>query len=269
MAKIDILLPFWGDVELFKETVRSVLNQTEKDWRLVVLDDCYPSTEPEKFIKTLNDSRISYIRHKTNIGITKNFNAALQHANTKHFVMLGCDDIMLNNYVERALAKIGNATFYQPGVDVINENGDSFLPLGDKVKSYLRPNKTGIYKGEKLATSLCHGNWLYFPSITWKTETVRQYGFDETYKIAEDLALELKLIVDDHTLYLDNEVTFQYRRFAQSLSSVEKKRGGVRFNEERAVYAQLINLFSERGWKKAQLAAAMRITSRLHEMINH
>jgi glycosyltransferase involved in cell wall biosynthesis len=268
MAKIDILLPFWGDVELFKLTVKSVLRQTEKDWRLVILDDHYPSTEPKEYIGSLSDPRIIYIRHKKNIGITKNFNAALAEAKTEHFVMLGCDDIMLENYVERAISKIGDATFYQPKVEVIDESGSIFMPLSDRVKSTLRFRKEGIYKGEKLAASLSHGNWLYFPSITWKTHAVRKYGFDNTYKIAEDLALELKLITDDHTLYLDNEITFQYRRFAKSLSSVEKKKGGIRFSEEQAVYTYLAEIFGKKGWKKAQRAAKMRITSRIHELMN-
>lgn len=268
MAKIDILLPFWGDVGLFKLTVESVLRQTEKDWRLVILDDHYPSTEPKEYVDSLNDPRITYIRHEENIGITKNFNAALAKAETEHFVMLGCDDIMLENYVERAISTIGDATFYQPKVEVIDEVGTLFMPLADRVKNILRPKKAGIHKGEKLAVSLSHGNWLYFPSITWKTQAVREYGFDDTYKIAEDLALELKLITDDHTLYLDNETTFQYRRFAKSLSSVEKKKGGIRFSEEQAVYTYLADLFGKKGWKKAQRAAKMRITSRLHEFMN-
>lgn len=267
MAKVDILLPFWGDVDLFKQTVSSVIAQTEKDWELLIFDDHYPSNEPEAYIKSLDDSRIKYHRHEKNMGITKNFNFALSQATAPYFVMLGCDDILLPNYIEIAMKDIGDADFYQPAVQVINEKGVVYKPLADRIKSMLAL-KPGSYQGEKLATSLCHGNWLYFPSILWKTEVVKKYRFDDKYKIAEDLLLELQLILDGHTLKVGKEPIFQYRRFSQSLSSREKQRGGVRFNEEDEVYGIFIEKFSSRGWGNAARAARIRVTSRLHNALS-
>ena len=36
---IDLLLPFYGDPALMRQTVASVLAQECDDWRLVVVDD--------------------------------------------------------------------------------------------------------------------------------------------------------------------------------------------------------------------------------------
>lgn len=266
MTKIDILLPFWGDVELFKLTVQSVLAQTNPNWNLLIFDDHYPSDEPEKYMKTISDTRITYYRHKENIGITPNFNFALSKTTMPYFLMLGCDDILLPNYIETALTDIGDADFYQPCVEVIDQDGNIYKPLTDKVKSFLSL-KPGTYGGERLATSLSHGNWLYFPSILWRTEIVKQYGFDNKYKIAEDLLLELQLILDGCTLVVGSTPAFQYRRFSQSLSSTEKKRGGVRFNEEREVYKKYQELFTQKGWRRASRAANLRVTSRINEFL--
>lgn len=267
MAKVDILLPYWGDVELLKKTVDSVLAQTEADWQLLVFDDCYPSKEPTEYFDKIKDDRIHYYRHKENIGITNNFNFALKKATAKYCVMLGCDDIMLPNYLADALAGIGEADFYQPGVDVIDADGKVYLPIGDKIKRLLQPKKSGVYSGEKLAASLCHGNWLYFPSIMWQTSTIQKYGFDPKYKIVEDVVLELNIIANGGKLAFDKTVSFQYRRFAQSLSSREKSKGGVRFNEESEVYAEFAKQFKKMGWNKAARAAKLRITSRIHSLI--
>ena len=268
MATVDILLPYWGDVELLKKAVESVVAQTEEDWRLLVFDDCYPSDEPAKYFADLKDKRITYYRHLKNLGITNNFNFALNAAKAEFCVMLGCDDIMLPTYVETALNNIGSADFYQPFVDVIDGEGSLYLPLGDKIKRLLRPKKPGIYSGEKLARSLCRGNWLYFPSIMWRTKTIQQYAFDRTYKITQDVKLELDIIKDGGTLYLDNTTTFQYRRFAESLSSREKSKTGVRFNEEKKVYNYFAQTFAKLGWKKAARAAHLRITSRLNRLLS-
>lgn len=267
MAKVDVLLTYWGDVDLLKKAVESVLAQTESDWHLYVFDDCYPSKEPAKYFTKLKDKRITYYRHEKNIGVTNNFNYALKAAKSKYCSILGCDDIMLPNYLEIALANIGDAALYQPHVDVIDANGNVYLPLGDKIKRMLQPRKAGVYSGEKLAASLCTGNWLYFPSILWRTEVIKRYEFDKKRKVVQDVPVELGIIKDGGTLYFDKHTTFQYRRFETSVSSSEKSKGGVRFNEEKEVYDQFAKEFSKMGWKNASRAAKLHLTSRLHHFI--
>lgn len=268
MAQFDILLPYWGDASLFKETVDSVRMQTFKDWRLFISDDHYPSLEAKEYIESLNDPRIIYFRHDKNIGITYNFNYCIESAQAPYCMIIGCDDRLMPHYIETALTSIKEADFYQPGVEVIDKNGTPHLPLTDRVKRILMPRKSGAYSGEKLATSLCHGNWLYFPSITWKTATLKKYRFDQTYKIVEDLALELDLAINGGVLMYEKTPSFQYRRFSESLSSKEKGKGGIRFHEEKTMYADYAKKFRQKGWKKAERAARFRITSRVNELLS-
>lgn len=265
--RVDILLPYWGDFDIAKQTIDSVFAQTSSQWHLTILDDHYESAEAIKYFKSLTDPRVTYIRHPENIGITNNFNACIETAAAEYCMIVGCDDILLPNYVEQALQNIGTADFYQPNVQIIDKDSQVYLPLADKVKRLLAPKKSGCYSGEKLATSLCHGNWLYFPSILWRTETLKKYRFDAKYKIVEDVVVELQMIIDGATLYVDRgNPTFQYRRFAESLSSKEKGKGGIRFGEEAAAYTEFAQKFSEIGWKKAARGAKLRITSRLHAL---
>lgn len=268
MAKIDILLTYWGDFDLFQQTVESVLAQDCPDWRLQVFDDCYPTRDAEQYMKSIGDPRVSYYRHEKNIGITNNFNYAISQAQEEYCSLLGCDDILLPNYVSTALKNIGSTDIYQPNVDVIDKNNVPHLPLGDRVKRLLRPKRAGTYSGEKLATSLCRGNWLYFPSIVWKTETIKKYMFDPAYKIAEDVVVELDMIHDGAALYLDNATTFQYRRFSESLSSKEQGKSGVRFAEENSVYDAFSKKFVDKGWRRAARAAQLRPILRLYHLIS-
>ena len=266
MAKVDILMPYWGEFRFAKETVDSVLAQTDPDWRLVIADDCYPSNELAEYCASLVDNRITYIRHEKNLGITANFNFCVSQATAKYCVIIGCDDRLLPTYVERAISQIDDCEFYQPGVEVIDAQDAVYLPLVDRVKRILRPRKAGVYQGEKLATSLCRGNWLYFPSIMWRTETLRSHPFDPKYKIVEDVVVELNMIIDGARLMVDNMVTFQYRRFDESLSSKEK--GGIRFYEESSVYNSFAESFRKIGWKKASHTARLHLLSRMHDLFS-
>lgn len=265
---IDILLTYWGDYALLRKTIDSVLDQTNNNWHLYIFDDCYPDKTAYEYYTANPHEKITYYRHGSNIGITKNFNYAIDSASAEYCLLLGCDDLLLPEYVATALKNIGAADMYQPTVDVIDANDKSYLPLGDRVKRWLQPKNAGIYKGEKIVTSLCNGNWLYFPSILWRTSTIKKYKFNEQYKIVEDVQLEFEILSNGGALYFDTATTFQYRRFAESLSSKEKSKDGVRFNEEKAVYTMFSEHFKSKGWNSAALAARARITSRLNNLIN-
>lgn len=266
--RIDIIIPYWGEFSLLKQAVDSVLEQTSDAWHLTILDDHYPDETAKNYYSKINDKRITYIRHRKNIGITNNFNYAIKHASAPFCVIMGCDDKLLPNYVETALKNINEADFYQPGVQVIDAKNNTYLPLVDKIKRLLHPKKTCVLAGEKLATSLCHGNWLYFPSIVWRTSTLKKYSFDIRYKILQDVIIELTMIIGGASLCFDSTETFQYRRFADSLSSKEKSKNGIRFNEEKEVYNDFANKFKSINWNKASFAAKTRITSRAHSLLS-
>lgn len=266
-ARVDVLLTYWGEFDLLRIAIESVISQTNENWRLLIFDDCYPSLEASEYCAKLHDDRIVYFRHKKNIGVSKNFNFALQKATANYCVLLGCDDKMLPSYIETALANIGDSDFYQPSVEVIDEHHNVYLPIGDRAKKLLQPKSSGQLSGEKLATSLSHGNWLYFPSILWKTTTIKKYGFDPSYTITQDVMLEFRIIKDGGTLFFDKNITFQYRRFPKSVSSSGIS-SGARFKEENKIYTYFTNEFSSIGWMKAARASRIHITSRLNQLIN-
>jgi glycosyltransferase involved in cell wall biosynthesis len=264
-VKVDILLPYWGDFEQLKKTVESVQAQTEKNWRLLIADDCYPSNKARKYFTNFPDKRVTYHRHEKNLGLVGNFNYVLSQASADYCVILG-DDILLPHYLDRALSKIGEADYYQPGITIIDDKDKPHFPLADRVKRFLRPKKAGIYSGEPIAITLAHGNWLYFPSLFWKTSTLKKYGFDKVQHNTQDVITELSIIRDGGSVYLDNEVTFLYRRSATSFSS--KAKTGTRFSEENETYSRFSEEFSQIGWKKASLAARLHITVRLHQILS-
>ncbi len=264
---IDIFIPYWGDLRLLKTAINSVLGQTNENWRLTIIDDNYPGDAAKKYCKSIKDKRVRYIKNNKNLGITNNFNKCVRLAKSKYVMIMGCDDELMPNYTERTLSNIGEADFYQPGVDVIDSRGKKYLPVGDRIKKILQPKKSGIYYGEKLASSLCIGNWLYFPSITWKTETIRKYGFNKSYTIVQDVYLELSIIKDGGTLYFDKEISFRYRRHAKSMSSTGKGKAGKRFEEEEDVYMNFARVFNEIVWIRASKNAKYHITPRTHKLL--
>ncbi|MFJ5922104.1 glycosyltransferase family 2 protein [Kitasatospora sp. NPDC092948] len=268
MTTLDILLPYYGDVSLLQATVRSILAQTDPDWRLTVVDDGREPGVPEWFAE-LDDDRVTYLRNEVNLGITNNYRKCLGLIEHEYAVMMGPDDIMLPNYVatvRAALAAHPGATLVQPGVEVIDGSGAVVHTLADETKRRLyAPRFQGrrLMQGEELATSLLRGNWLYFPSLVWRTDLVREIGFRDDVEIIQDLALVIDLLQAGGSMVIDDTLCFQYRRHTSS-ASARTAASGVRFIEARQFFLSVADRLDAQGWSKAARAARWHTSTRLH-----
>lgn len=265
---IDVMLPYYGDVSLMKLAAQSVLDQTFRDFRLVVIDDGYPDPEPRRWFESLDDPRVTYLRNEQNLGANGNYRRAVELVESEWFVMMGADDVMHDDFLEKVSRTIADADvdIVQPGVDVIDENGTVYLPLSDRVKRMLAPKTNGgtvVLGGEELATSLLRGNWAYFPSLVWRTEAVRAIGFRDGLDVVQDLALILDIIARGGKMAVLGETVFEYRRHSQSDSSV-RALDGRRFDEERRFFYGEADRFSALEWPRAARAARHHVTSRLN-----
>lgn len=267
---LEVFIPFWGDPGYLREAVSSVREQTDPDWRLVVVDDCYPDPAVPTFFDELDDPRVTYVRNETNLGITENYRRCLELATQPWVVLLGCDDLMLPDYVATLSAAIASAPqrvdVIQPGVRVVDERGAAVDPLVDRVKRRLfAPRATApvVLSGERLAVSLLRGNWTYWPSLALRTEAVRAHRFLDGFPLVQDLALLVDMaLAGSQMLVLPDEV-FAYRRHSASASSLTVVDGG-RFAGERAYFELAAATCEAHGWHAAARAARTHPASRLY-----
>jgi glycosyltransferase involved in cell wall biosynthesis len=268
---LDIFIPFWGDPALLETTVRSVLAQDSDDWVLTVVDDAYPDPRPRAFVEGLDDPRVRYVRHETNVGITENYRSCVALATHDHVVLLGCDDVLLPSYVRTVLeahARVPEASVVQPGVEVIDADGTVVRPLGDVVKARLRSRATRhgrLLSGEALASSLLQADWLYWPSLSFRRDALTSLPFRDGMPIIQDLAIMVDLVLAGGSLLVEPRTCFQYRRHASSASSA-KAFDGSRFAGERGYFTLAARLAGAKGWRRAERAARWHLTSRLHAL---
>ncbi|WP_030773815.1 glycosyltransferase family 2 protein [Streptomyces sp. NRRL F-2664] len=271
MVTLDFMLPYYGDVQLMQDAVRSVLAQTDRDFRLVVIDDGKEPDVPGWFAG-LGDDRVHYTRNEQNLGITKNFQKCVQLSEADYVVIMGCDDLLHPHYLETVRAIVEaqpGIGMVQPGVEVIDGTGQVAQGLADNTKKRLyAPQVKGrrLMGGEELAASVLRGNWLYFPSIAWRGEVLRKVNFRDDYSVIQDLALVVDLLEAGEQMVIDNSTTvFQYRRHAVSESSVQAF-SGTRFAEAERYFSAVAARMDARGWPKAARAARFHSASRLHAL---
>lgn len=270
-ARLDVVVPYWGDPELLRATVRSVLAQTDDRWRLTVLDDAYPDPWAGEYLASLGDPRVRYVRNPTNQGVAASFVRCVELAELEAVVLCGCDDLLGPRYVATVLAALDahpEVDVVQPGVIVIDAQGRPASTLADTVKQRLiRPGGAGerVLSGEPLVTSLLHGDWLYWPSLTFRREALVRTAFRTQFSVALDLALVVDLVCAGSRLLVVPTTCFSYRRHAASVSSVELL-DGARFAGEREYFSLARAIVARLGWRRAALAARLHVTSRLHAL---
>ena len=265
---LDIALPFYGDVEFMKQTVHSILDQSDPNWRLVVVDDGYPDDSIPGWFESLDDDRIEYQRNAQNLGANGNFQKCLALLSAEYCLVMGADDLLEENFVERINSVISQnpgIAMVHPGVKVIDENNFELSTRSDQAKRNIRESHgtSRILAGELLAKSLMKGNWMYFPSIVWRTEDIQKIGFREGFNVCQDLGLAMDLIMQGGQMVLIEDQIFRYRRHTASDSSV-KAINGERFIDEKSFFQVMAKDLKRIGWKRASRAANLHLTSRLH-----
>jgi glycosyltransferase involved in cell wall biosynthesis len=266
---LDIFIPYWGEPAYMIETVESVLAQENPDWLLTVVDDAYPTLEIRDYMAGIDDPRVKYVRKDTNAGITENYRTCVAMASEDVMVILGCDDVLLPNYVDvilKAHKRYPHAAVIQPGVEVIDENSRVVSTLADTVKQQLvKPRGRGcqVVSGEAIARNLMHGDWLYWPSLAFRTDKIREVDFREGFPIIQDLALVMDMIFQGSQLLIEPTLCFRYRRHSNSASST-KLVDGSRFTGEREYFEVAAAQAEELGWRRAARSARLRVTSRAH-----
>ena len=91
--KVSVCSQVLNSSEGLKVMVKSVIDQTFKDWELVIVDD--GSTEDLKaVVDAFNDSRIRLIRLDENVGVPKGINIAMKEAKGDYIGLLAADEFI-------------------------------------------------------------------------------------------------------------------------------------------------------------------------------
>lgn len=182
---VSVIMPVYNGEKYLSEAIESVLNQTYKNFELIIVDD--GSTDGSKKIInkfTSRDKRLKVFLNKKNKGISYTLNRAILNSKGKYIARLDCDDISLSKRLDEQVHVLEYdkdiaicGTFAQ----AIDENGKNMFEMH---------SPTGIL--------LKYNFWKPSPFISSSVMVLRnvliRYMFDESYKTSEDYDLWMKIL---------------------------------------------------------------------------
>jgi|TARA_B100001093_G_C26749251_1_gene980353 glycosyltransferase involved in cell wall biosynthesis len=182
-TKVSILMTCYNASKFIEQSIKSIKNQTYKNWELVIIDDL--STDKTiKIIKKFNDKRIKIFYLKKHIGRTKALNYGLKKISSKLIAILDADDLAHKNRIKTQVEFLEdnrNTSLVGTWYKVIDEKG-KFIEL---VKTEIEKDK--IYKNMLVRNVFCHSSIMFRKSIINK---IGNYPSEIIY--SQDYAFLLK-----------------------------------------------------------------------------
>ncbi len=180
---ISVIIPTYNRANLLGKSIQSVLNQTYKDFEVIIVDD--GSTDnTQEVVKSFEDARIKYISHKKNEGVAKALNSGIDNSKGNFISFLGSDDEFLPAKLEKEL-KVFELSDSKVGVVY-----SGVLQQYDDKKTYTLPSsvRQGNIRNELLKGNFVHGLSLIRRSCFQKVGT-----FDGELNALEDWELYIRI----------------------------------------------------------------------------
>jgi glycosyltransferase involved in cell wall biosynthesis len=95
---VSFIVPCFKLAHLLSECVTSILNQTYRDFEILIMDDCSPD-DTALVARSFNDERVVHVRNDPNLGHLKNYNKGIELARGKYIWLISADDYLRRSYV--------------------------------------------------------------------------------------------------------------------------------------------------------------------------
>jgi len=206
MKLVSIIMPYHDKEEYLRKSINSVLNQTYKNFELIIIYDDKLKNFPKIKKNIKRDKRIKILINKKRLGVGFSRNRGIKISKGQFIAFIDSDDLWKRNKLKIQLdfMKKNNLEFSHTSYDVINKN-DKFLKKISIKK---------ILKYSDLLKSCDVG----LSTVIIKRNLIKKNLFPKI-KTKEDYVVWLKLAKKQVKIIgLDNNLT-KWRRLNNSLSS--------------------------------------------------
>lgn len=198
-------------IDLLRESIESILQQTYSDFEFIIILDNPQNKEHIKLIKKYEeqDSRIKFFINKENMGLTDTLNKALKIAEGKYICRMDADDVSLPNRLSLQLDYLVKYDYDLIGglSHMIDEKGNTIYSI-KKVPTDLKK----IRKCIKYNQVISHPTWF------GKKVVFDKLGGYRKIPLCEDYDFTLRALLSGYKISNINEVVLKYRMTSTSIS---------------------------------------------------
>lgn len=215
----SIMMACYNCQRFIDTAIESVIDQTFKDWELIIVDDASTDTSVDVAKKyTKIDPRIKLILNTENLGQAIARNIAAELATGQWLAVLDADDVWESHKLTTQWRIISesnsNLVLVGSGYRVVNENGEY-------VRSYFYPTSSRRLKSnlKSLKKFPPHSSLIYRASVFHHLA-----GFNARFQRCEDFDLWLRMS-EFGDFKANRDLLLRYRLHDTNISNLESKSG--------------------------------------------
>ena len=213
---ISVIMSVYNGESYLEEAIKSVINQTFKNWELVVINDCSSDSTAEILADfALKDDRIKVHTNETNLKLPSSLNKAISLSNGKYIARMDADDICLPNRLEEQFK------FMEENSDIALSSC-RFLTLKNGV--YKLGGAGGRCDCEAIKSMLLVANPILHPGVIAKAEVMKELNYDTTLTCTEDLELWTRMAINNYKMRILPKFLLIYRLHDKQITSTTLER---------------------------------------------
>src|SRR5579872_3229200 len=228
MPRVSVILPNYNYARYLKERVRSILNQTYRDFELIYVDDASTDESNAVMQEFASDPRVRIRLYEQNSGrVYQRWNDGAEMATGEWLWFAGADDSAHPRFLERLLTRTAEApnaalaSVRCPGIDAEGR----LLALEYRAIPSLTARLASDYVGSSFdeVVRLTEGCFLFTASAVLLRHDVFRAaeGFDTRLWLTADWDLYLTML-RDHDLVYTAEPLAYYRTHRRTVSKTTR-----------------------------------------------
>jgi len=230
---VSVIIPVYNSEKYIEQSVKSILEQTYKNFELIVIDDASTDGTAAKLC-TLNDPRIQVLTNEANLGNYPSRNIGIKMARGEFLFVMDADDIALPYRIERQL-------IYMSGHPEVGISSSSFRRFG--ICDNMVVNYPLDY--ESLKVCFLENNYCLHPGLCIQKDLLNKTDsllYNEQYRYASDYDFVSKNFKNFKICNLP-EVLMEYRVHENQITSSKYSEQQFYADQIRINYLSNIDLF--------------------------
>lgn len=230
MPLVSVLMGIYNCADTLEEAVKCIINQTYKNWELIMCDDCSSDDTYKKACEIAEkDSRIIVIKNEKNLTLAPTLNNCLAVANGEYCARMDGDDVC-------------DYTRFEKEVEFLNKHPE-YAVVSSNMKLY---DENGIYgeikypeypQKEHFAhfSPICHAGSMSRTSVLRK---LNGYSTDKSVERIEDYDLWIRLYKAGYKAYGIQEPLYSMREGRNAIMRKKFRFRITEFNLRKQAYKE-------------------------------
>ena len=215
-SDISVIMSVYNGETYLKEAIESVINQTFKNWELIIINDCSTDSTAEILADfSLKDERIKVYPNEVNLRLPTSLNKAISLCSGKYIARMDADDICLPQRLEKQYKFMEE----NPGIAL---SSCRFMTVKNGV--YASGGAGGRCDNNALRAMLLVANPILHPGVIAKASVMKKFNYDTTLTCTEDLELWTRMAIENQKIQILPECLLIYRLHDKQITSTTLER---------------------------------------------